>query len=75
MIRGMRLLIATVLLSGPLFACSCINTGNECSAAGPSTTVFVARVLVDSGEGWGTGLARVMIEEPLFNVPQDLSDA
>ncbi|MCX6598046.1 MAG: carboxypeptidase-like regulatory domain-containing protein [Acidobacteria bacterium] len=31
--------------------------------------IFVARVLRDSGEGWGTGPARVAIEEALQNVP------
>ena len=31
--------------------------------------MFVARVLVDSGEGWGTGPAKVVIEEALQNVP------
>lgn len=37
-------------------------------------TVFVARVIVDSGEGRGSGPARVVIEEPLWNVPQGLRE-
>jgi len=39
-----------------------------------STVVFLGRVLVDSGEGWGTGPARVLIEESLLNVPKDLRE-
>jgi hypothetical protein len=39
-----------------------------------STVVFLGRVLVDSGEGRGTGPARVRIEEALFNVPKELRE-
>jgi len=39
-----------------------------------STVVFLGRVLVDSGEGWGTGPARVLIEGSLLNVPKDLRE-
>jgi hypothetical protein len=36
------------------------------------TVVFVARVTVDSGEGWGTGPARVVVEEGLHNAPKEM---
>jgi len=36
--------------------------------------VFVGQVLTDSGEGWGTGPARVLIEEPLFHTPNNLRE-
>ena len=39
-----------------------------------SIAVFAGRVLVDSGEGMGTGPARVSIEETLLNVPKDLRE-
>src|SRR5581483_8253516 len=34
----------------------------------------VARALTDSGERWGTGPARVAVEEPLQNVPSGLQE-
>jgi hypothetical protein len=70
----MRLLVAALLAATPLFGCSCLNTASACSAMGGSTVVFLGRVLVDSGEGWGTGPARVLIEEELLNVPKDLHE-
>lgn len=70
----MRLLILALLSTARLLACSCIGATNPCSSIGVSTMVFVASVLVDSGEGWGVGPARVLIEEPLWNTPNDLRD-
>jgi|GEM_PF-3135829 len=37
--------------------------------------MFVARVVIDSGEGWGKGPAHVVIEEPLQNVPEGQKEA
>ncbi|MGC4054447.1 MAG: carboxypeptidase-like regulatory domain-containing protein [Paludibaculum sp.] len=70
----MRLLAALLFAFSPLYACSCLGTGTPCSSFGGSSIVFVARVLVDSGEGWGNRPARVLIEEKLLNVPQDLKE-
>jgi hypothetical protein len=70
----MRLCLIALLLSGPVLACSCERFATPCSAIGPSTVVFVGRVLVDSGKGWGTGPARVAIEEPLVRIPESLRE-
>lgn len=70
----MRLLVPVLLLSAPAFACSCFTNATPCSGIGPETAVFLGRVLVDSGEGWGTGPARVLIEEKLFSVPDGLEE-
>ncbi|MGJ5817154.1 carboxypeptidase regulatory-like domain-containing protein [Paludibaculum fermentans] len=70
----MRLLAAALFALSPLYACSCLGIGTPCSAFGGSSMVFVARVLVDSGEGWGNRPARVRIEEKLLNVPENLTE-
>lgn len=38
------------------------------------TVVLLARVVRDSGEGWGTGPARVQVEEGLYNTPADVKE-
>jgi hypothetical protein len=68
----MRLLTAAFLVSAPLFGCWCENSLTPCQEMRNGNTVFVARVLIDSGEGRGSGLAHVVIEEPCWNVPQGL---
>src|SRR4051812_4947785 len=70
----MHRLLFALLLTVPLFACSCWNTATPCSEIGGSKVVFLGRVLVDSGEGLGTGPARVIIEEPFSNVPKGLHE-
>jgi hypothetical protein len=67
-------LLPAFLVTAPLFACFCGNSATPCSDVRGSAVVFVARVLVDSGEGRGTGPAIVLIEEPLFNVPNELRE-
>ncbi len=57
------------------WACSCFSTTTPCSQVGGSTVIFVARVITDSGEGFGTGPAHVAIEEGLQNVPSGLREA
>lgn len=66
--------LAAILVAGPTLACSCVNTGTACSAVGGPSVIFVADVLVDSGEGWGTGPAKVAIVEALQNVPEGLKE-
>ncbi len=46
-----------------------------CSSLGGSVVIFVADVLVDSGEALGTGPAKVVIVEPLQNVPAEQREA
>jgi hypothetical protein len=70
----MRLLLVAFFISPPLFACFCVNTATPCTGIGDSTLVFVGKVLIDSGEGWGTGPASVLIEEPLFHISKDLRE-
>ena len=70
----MRFLWMLLLAAAPSWACSCISNATPCSQVGGSTVIFVARVLTDSGEGWGTGSARVAIEEGLQNVPSGLRE-
>ena len=71
----MRFLISALLTTLPVFGCSCLNTASPCTAMGEGTVVFVARVVVDSGDGWGKGPARVVVEEPIWNVSKDLREA
>src|SRR5262249_20128465 len=70
----MRLLWTVLLAAAPAYGCSCSNVPTACSQVGGSTVIFVARVLVDSGEGMGTRPARVAIEEALQNVPPGLRE-
>lgn len=65
----MRLLWMVLFAVAPAWACSCIGTATPCSEVGGDSVIFVARVVVDSGEDLGTGPAKVIIEEPLQNVP------
>jgi len=67
-------ILALALLAAPAFGCSCFSNASPCSSTEPDTAVFVGRVLVDSGEGWGTGPARVLIEEKLFHVADGLEE-
>ena len=71
----MRLFLLAFLALTPAWACSCLNTATPCSVLGGSSVVFVAEVSVDSGEGWGKGPAKVVIVEPLQNVPEGLKEA
>ncbi len=69
-------LLWTILLAAPAWACSCVNFGaTPCNTLWESTAVFVARVITDSGEGWGKGPAHVAIEEALQNVPAGSKEA
>lgn len=70
----MRLLVTVLITVTTLYACTCENTATPCSDTGGSNVVLVAGVLVDSGEGHGTGPARILVEEALFNVPDGLKE-
>ncbi|MDX2179383.1 MAG: carboxypeptidase-like regulatory domain-containing protein [Bryobacteraceae bacterium] len=68
--RGLILLVASV----PSWACSCVGETDVCAFVGSKAAIFVARVIRDSGEGYGKGPARVAIEEALQNVPAGLKE-
>lgn len=70
----MHRLLATIFLGLPAYACSCNNSLTPCSDMSGATVAFLARVIVDTGDGWGTRPARVAIEEPLLNVPGGLKE-
>lgn len=74
---AISILIVGASLEGMAWACSCVQGGSVCSSAqSDDTVIFVARVLKDSGsERWGTGMARVAIEEAVHNVPPGLKEA
>jgi len=70
----MRILLLALISTAHLLACFCVGPPSPCSAMYGSGMVFVASVLVDSGEGWGARPARVLIEEPLWNTPKVLRE-
>lgn len=65
---------ALLIFAAPALACSCFSNVTPCSSLSGSNPVFVAFVLKDSGEGRGTGPARVRIEEGLVNTPESLGE-
>ncbi len=65
---------ALLIFAAPAIACSCFSNATPCSSLSGSDPVFVALVLKDSGEGLGTGPARVRIEEGLVNSPESQSE-
>jgi len=71
----MRQLLLALLAVLPAWSCSCISSSTPCSVLDGRTIIFVAEVLVDSGEDWGEGPAKVRIIEPLQNVPTGLQEA
>lgn len=73
--KMMRLLFLTALVVQSTWACSCVNTATPCSQLNGPAVIFVAEVIVDSGEDWGQGPAKVAIVEPLRNVPAGLQEA
>lgn len=64
-------LVLEALLSSLALCCTCFNSGTACSSLASTPMVFVARVLEDSGEGWGKGPARVAIIENLHGLEED----
>ena len=69
----MRFLCTLLLAVSPAVACSCITSGSACSAV-EGSVVFVAQVVIDSGEKFGTRPAQAVIEEALRGVPEDLKE-
>jgi hypothetical protein len=71
----MRQLLLALLAVLPAWTCSCFSSYTPCSVLDGRTIIFVAEVIVDSGEGLGEGPAKVRIVEPLQNVPTGLKEA
>src|SRR5437762_2462040 len=55
-------------------ACFCGTTGSACDWLRGAEAVFVGRVIEDSGEGYGTGPARMIVEEVLHGLPATLHE-
>ncbi|MBI4904425.1 MAG: carboxypeptidase regulatory-like domain-containing protein [Acidobacteria bacterium] len=71
----MFLVMAAFLLAPAASACSCVNTSTPCSAlAGKGGSVFIGRALTDTGEGWGTGPARMAVEQVLRGLPAEAKE-
>lgn len=73
---AVSIFVLSASFEGMAWACFCVQGGSVCSSAqSKDTVIFVARVLKDSGSGrWGTGMARVEIEEAVQNVPAELKE-
>lgn len=71
----MRPLLLALLAALPAWSCSCVSSQTPCTALDGHAVIFVAEVLVDSGEDLGDGPALVRIVEPLQNVPAGLKEA
>ena len=65
-------ILVLLLQSSGAFACSCLTTGSACNWLRGTEIVFVGRVTEDSGEGDGTGPARMVVEEVLHGLPKNL---
>jgi hypothetical protein len=75
--RWVGLLFTSLLCTRLALACSCVSTGpavSACSSFLGTETVFLGRVIQDSGEGYGKGPARMAVEEILHGIPKDLSE-
>jgi hypothetical protein len=74
MARILLKLPAVLCLPSAAFACGCINTGTACGFFAGTEVVFAGRVIRDSGEGWGVGPARMIIEEVFHGLPINLRE-
>src|SRR6266478_7281079 len=70
----LRLFVFALLQTPMAFACSCVNTGSYCDSLQATKIVFVGRVIEDSGEGFGHGPAKMIVEEVLHGLPKDLRE-
>jgi len=75
--RVLRLLplLSVALVIGPAtnFACSCVPTrGDSCSGGG--SVAFIGKVVRDTGKGWGSGRGRMIVEEVLQGLPENVRE-
>jgi hypothetical protein len=57
-----------------ILGCTCVGNGSYCSVIGSTEIVFVGRVIEDSGEGFGKGPARMIVEEVLHGLPKEVRE-
>jgi hypothetical protein len=70
----MKTVLWLSIVATSVYGCSCVHGGSACSGIGGDTVVFLAKVAAGSGQGWGIRPGHVVIEEPLYNVPNDLHE-
>jgi len=61
-------------MATPAQACSCVGTGSACSALSATPVVFVGRVTKDSTDKLGQGFGRMLVEEVLHGLPNDIGE-
>jgi hypothetical protein len=70
LLNSLRLAIFLTASTSALFAFSCFTTGSACTALVGTEVVFVGRVTEDSGEGYGKGPGKMIVEEILHGLPK-----
>lgn len=69
------LIFGIILGSSSAWACSCAHgNGTICDVFKSTKIAFIGRVIRDSGEGYGTGAGRVVVEEILHGLPPDTKE-
>ncbi len=69
------LLILAALIHAPTAAaCSCLTTGSACDWLRSTPVVFVGIVTEDSGEGEGSGPAKMVVEEVLHGLSREVKE-
>lgn len=75
MMKGMivvRFLLMAAAVAGGVFGCSCIGNGTACGQPFGDSVAFAGRVIVDSGEGMGQRIGRMVVEDRLRNVGEEI---
>src|SRR5262245_51284278 len=79
--RGLRLLplLSMALVIGPTtnLACSCVpslTVSDSCSDSRGGHAVFIGKVVRDSGKGWGRGRGRMIVEDVLQGVAENVRE-
>ena len=70
----LRSLVALCLFVPAAAACTCATAGTACDALSGTKIVFVGTVTEDSGEGRGTGPAKITVEEGLRGLPKGVTE-
>ena len=65
--------LLALIATGAVHACSCTRSegASVCSSFAGTQVVFLGRVIRDSGEGVGTGPARLVVEELFHGLPKE----
>ena len=71
----LRLVLTLSILTSPAWACSCAGNSTPCSALKGTPTVFLGRVVRDTGAGdWGTRTAHMEVLEVFHGVPKGVTE-